>query len=74
VVVADPDDVEVDAVVEVVLPPELQAAARRATAPRALRLRALCRRSPRHILARHIALAMHRSLVMAIIVLPSFCP
>jgi len=69
----DPDEVEVevevDAVDEVVLPPELQAAARRARAPRALKLRALCRRR-RHP-ARPIVFASLRPLVMAIIVLPS---
>jgi hypothetical protein len=51
-VVADPDEVEVAAVVEVVLPLELQAAARMATAARLLRHRTLSRGTPRHLLAR----------------------
>jgi hypothetical protein len=47
VVLADPDEVEVVAVVEVALPLEPQAAASRAIAPRPLRNTTLWRGTPR---------------------------
>jgi hypothetical protein len=49
VVPADPDEVEVGGVDDVVLPLELQAAARSTTAPRPLRQRTLRRVTPRQL-------------------------